>query len=110
MSDATVDAAPDDGWEWAIVEAMGHRRHVGRTREVEKFGTKMIRVDVPIDGDPKEHGWKTHFYPGGSLFCFTPCTEEAALAANKPYEPAGRLALTSRYRDLDDSPDDPPEF
>ena len=93
---------PDDGWEWAVVEVMGHRRHAGRTREVERFGAKMVRVDVPTKGDPEAHGWTTHFYPGAALFSFTPCTREAALAANKPYEPPARLALTSRDRDADD--------
>lgn len=95
----------DDGWEWAVVEVMGHRRHVGRTREVERFGIKMVRVDVPTKGDPEAHGWTTHFYTGTSLFGFTPCTQEAALAANKPYEAPARLALSSRYA-ADDSDDD----
>ena len=30
-----------DGWEWAVVEIFGHRRHAGRTREEERFGAKM---------------------------------------------------------------------
>ena len=40
-------AAENDGWEWAIVEIMGHRKHAGRIREEERFGAKMLRVDVP---------------------------------------------------------------
>lgn len=90
---------PDDGWEWAVVEVMGHRRHAGRTREVERFGAKMIRVDIPTKGDPDAHGWTTHFYPGSALFSFTPCTREAALKANKPYEPAARLSYRSAETD-----------
>ena len=86
-----VEPETDDGWEWAIVEVMGHRRHAGRTREVERYGIKMIRVDVPVDGDPVAKGWSTHFYTGASLFGVTPCTEAAALKANRPYEPIGRL-------------------
>lgn len=92
-----------DGWDWAVVEVMGHRRHVGRIREEERFGAKMIRVDVPIDGDPVAKGWRTHFYGGASLFGITPCTREAALKANKPYEPPARLAL--RSPDADDAED-----
>lgn len=89
-----------DGWSWAIVEVMGHRRHVGRVRE-ERYGTKMLRVDVPVDGDPEANGWRTHFYAGSALFGETPCTREAALAANKPYE---RPALLShRLREIEDA-------
>jgi len=64
-------AATDDGWEWAIVEIMGHRKHFGRIREVEQFGAKMMRVDVPTDGDPATKGWTTHFYTGASIFSLT---------------------------------------
>ncbi|MFC6792734.1 hypothetical protein ACFQE0_26140 [Methylobacterium komagatae] len=88
-----------DGWEWAIVEVMGHRRHVGRIREEERFGAKMIRVDVPIDGDPVAKGWRTHFYAGSALFSVSPCTREAALKTNKPYERPALLALPRREED-----------
>jgi hypothetical protein len=50
MNDATTiepQPAESDGWEWAIVEIFGHRRHVGKSREEERFGAKMIRIDVP---------------------------------------------------------------
>lgn len=85
---ATADIAgpiPDEGWEWAYVEIMGHRQHYGRCREQERFGLKMLRVDIPIDGTPEEKGWITHFYPGTALFSYTTTTMEAALKANKPY-------------------------
>jgi hypothetical protein len=85
----------DDGWEWAIVEVMGFRKHVGRVREVEKYGAKMLRVDVPIKGDPVANGWETHLYSGSALFGVTPTDEASAMKANKPYEPP---ALT-RWRD-----------
>ena len=94
----------DDGWEWAVVEIMGHRRHVGRTREVERFGAKMIRVDVPACGNPAEHGWITHFYPGSALFSFTPTDEASALRANRPYEPPALYALSAPDDEID-----PPE-
>ena len=83
-----------DGWEWAIVEIMGHRRHAGRTREVERFSLKMLRVDVPNKGAPAEHGWATHFYPGSALFCFTPADEATCLRMNRPYAAPARYALT----------------
>lgn len=62
--EAPIDAAVDDGWEWAIVEVFGHRRHAGRIREEERFGAKMLRIDVPNKGAPAEHGWTTHWYGG----------------------------------------------
>lgn len=46
----------EEGWEWAVVEVFGHRRHAGRTREEERFGAKMLRIDVPNKGDPATHG------------------------------------------------------
>lgn len=79
-----------DQFEWAVVELFGHRRHVGRTREEERFGAKMLRVDVPNDGKPAEKGWTTHYYGGAAIFSFTLTDEATALKANKPYEPAGR--------------------
>lgn len=103
-----TEALEDDGWEWAVVEVMGHRRHAGRTREVERYGIKMIRVDVPTKGDPEANGWTTHFYTGTSLFSVTPCTQEAALKANKPYEPPARLALPARSPDEADEDEEMP--
>jgi len=41
----------------------GHRSHWGRSREEERFGAKMIRIDVPNQGDPAK-GWTTHYYGG----------------------------------------------
>lgn len=84
---------PDnDGWEWAIVEIFGHRTHAGRTREEERFGTKMLRVDVPVRGDAAAHGWSTHYYGGAAIFSFTLTDEASVIRANKPYEPASRIS------------------
>src|SRR5258708_33559270 len=63
---AAPDVAPipvGDGWEWAVGEVFGRRKHAGRTREVERFGAKMLRVDNPIKGDTA-NGWETVFYGG----------------------------------------------
>lgn len=35
--------------KYAVVEIFGHRRHVGRILEVERFGIKMLRVDEMSD-------------------------------------------------------------
>lgn len=67
---------------WACVEIFGHRKHYGRVREVERFGTKMLRIDVPsLAAAPllgEEERFDTFFYGGASIFSFTPMTEEAA--------------------------------
>ena len=71
MSDGTEQPAE----EWARVEIFGHRQHVGRIAEVERFGAKMLRIDVPT----LEPGvFTTHFYGGSSIFSITPTTPEAA--------------------------------
>ncbi|WP_158811207.1 hypothetical protein [Beijerinckia sp. L45] len=84
--EAGTVASVEDGWEWAIVEVFGHRRHVGRVREEERFGSKLMRIDIPVDGDPAMNGWKTLYYAGSALFSFAPCTKDTAMQANKPYE------------------------
>ena len=59
---ATPAAPEPDGWEWAIVEVFGHRRHAGRTREEERFGAKLLRVDIPVKGDAAANGWETIYW------------------------------------------------
>ena len=84
-------AAEQDGFEWAIVEILGHRKHAGRVREEERFGAKMLRIDVPVKGDAAANGWQTCYYAASSLFSFRLCDEATVIAANKPYDPAARL-------------------
>lgn len=95
--------------EWALVEIFGHRRHYGRVVEVDRFGTKMMRVDVPIApaapllDEPEK--FETFFYGGGSIFSMTPMTEEAVRAwlasDRRGYSPMARLPAPS-----DDDDDD----
>lgn len=96
--EATTDeaaAVEEDGWEWAIVEIFGHRKHVGRIREEERFGAKMLRIDVPVDGDPAAKGWITLWYGGASVFSMTLTNEASAMKANKPYAPPARYAISA---------------
>lgn len=85
---------------WACVEVFGHRRHYGRISEVEKFGTKMLRVDVPAATEAPLLGegerFDTFLYGGGSIFSLTPMTEESARKwaesdRPKPFQPLTRL-------------------
>lgn len=96
-------------WDWAIVEIFGHRQHAGRCREEERFGAKMLRVDVPLKGDPAANGWETHWYGGSSIFSYTLTDEDSVMRSNKPYEPPSRYRLPSPgcfVEDDDDRPDE----
>jgi hypothetical protein len=69
---------------WAIAELMGHRRLGGFVREVELAGAKMLRIDVPGEGDKQT----TQFYGANALFCLTPTTEEIARSVARGAQPA----------------------
>lgn len=100
-----TEAAEDDGWEFAHVEVFGHQSYWGRCREVEKFGAKLLRIDVPAIGvDGKVTEWMTRFYGGSSVFSYSPCTEAAMLKANKPYVSPYRLQAPKAPEDDVDGP------
>ncbi|WPM83114.1 hypothetical protein R5W60_21710 (plasmid) [Brucella pseudintermedia] len=110
MTDETENTGAADGFEWAIVEVFGHRRHAGRAREEERFGAKMLRIDIPSLAWPEDQpeakepvitGWVTHFYGGASIFSYTLTTEQTAMQMNRPYKPASIYALPEP-----DAPDD----
>ncbi|HET9954143.1 MAG TPA: hypothetical protein VFQ61_06550 [Polyangiaceae bacterium] len=92
---------------WAILELMGHRRLAGRVQEVEQFGAKMCRIDVP----GAEADQATQFYNGSAVYCLTPTTEETARRFAQVNRP-GPVALwellppvKAEPRDLDTSDD-----
>lgn len=106
-----VEAAPE--YEWAIVEIMGHRKHAGRVREEERFGAKMLRVDVPTItiAPPAEDGgqpvvtvekWTTHWYGGSSIFSFTLTDEESVMRINRPYYSPQRYIAPPHDPDFDE--------
>jgi hypothetical protein len=91
--------AADVDWEWAIVEIFDHRRHVGKAREEEKFGTKLLRIDVPKLGPgPGEITWSSHFYGGSSLFSYTPTDEHTVIEICRAGIHAGDSLPRSRPR------------
>jgi len=106
LAAASEVMSEDTGWEWAIVEIFGHRRHAGRTREEERFGAKMLRIDIPNEGNAAEKGWTTHYYGGSSIFSFSLTDEATAVRMNKPYAAPAKLA----YRPDPDTEDYGEEF
>lgn len=93
-------AQPYEGW--AILELMGHRRRAGRVAEVEMFGGKLLRIDIPA-GD----GEVTEFYGASSIYSLRPASEEVArrtaagLGDPRPIQPVEYRLPAPR----DDEPD-----
>lgn len=95
------------GYEgWAIVELLGHRRLAGYVRDVEMYGGRMLRLDIPAPAMSAElvvnaatcrpidhlfaHGaWSaTQFFGVGSVYCLTPTTAQVAIGLAKDNQPA----------------------
>lgn len=60
---------------WALVEQMGFRKTVGKVREVEMYGTKLLRLDVPVPGT---EDWTTRYCGGPSIYQITPLADDVA--------------------------------
>jgi hypothetical protein len=70
---------------WCLLELMGHRRLGGFISEVTVAGAGMLKIDIPGDGPGEVYA--TQYYPPSSVYCLTPCSEEAArivAAKNRP--------------------------
>jgi hypothetical protein len=91
-----------DGFEWIRVEVFGHRSHYGRGMEVEKFGAKQLRIDVPQLGwteptaekpEPEIviNSWVSLFYGGSAIFSHALTDEATVMKANRPRYAPGRL-------------------
>jgi hypothetical protein len=65
---------------WAMLELMGHRQRVGHVQEVEMYGGKMLRVDIPAEG-----GDVTEFYGCSSIYALRPIAEDIARDAARRY-------------------------
>lgn len=98
---ATTNDTPE---QWAIVELMGHVKLAGKLSEEERFGSKMGRLDIPIDvvctcpplpsGDRTGcrgicgTGFVTQHFGGQSVYRITYCTEAVARATAARNNPA----------------------
>lgn len=59
---------------WVILDLLGHVRLAGKVSEVEMFGEKMGRLDVPTaDG-----GFLTRYFGGKSVYSMVPVSEQVA--------------------------------
>lgn len=56
---------------WAIVELMGHRQRGGYVKDVEMFGGKLLRIDIPV----AEGVTVTEFYGVTAIYALRPCAE-----------------------------------
>lgn len=89
MAETEIAGAPEpelaDGWY--LIEMLGHRRVVGRCREVEIAGSKMIRVDVPCEPAA------TQYIAAASLYAITPTTEAVCRKLASNPTPVSRYEL-----------------
>lgn len=94
---------------WALVEQMGFRRTVGKVREVEQFGTKMLRLDVPYfeNGTAEPSGFTSRFAGGPSLYQVSPLDEQLALhMAKDQSDPRPIMPTTFRIEDKSEDVED----
>jgi len=86
---------------------MGFRRTVGKVSEVEMYGTKMLRLDIPPPNGGGEE-WTTRFCGGPSLYQVSPLSEAVALDMVKdqvdprPIKPTDYRIEDHRSSDGDD--------
>lgn len=103
MSEERIISAPAFSG-WAIIELMGHRIRCGMIQEVEIAGGKMLRVDIPINGNASV----TEFYSTSALYAIRPCSEEIArqhVANNtdpRPVRPVDYRERKMISNDMDD--------
>lgn len=99
---------------WARVELMGHRQLHGFVTEVEAYGARMLRVDVPHPNPEVSAPVFTQVYGGGALFCLTPLAE-AEVRRNVeryrddivvPHRTGSLLPMESDYHREDDDQDE----
>jgi hypothetical protein len=98
--------------DWAILELMGHRRLAGYVADVEMFGGRMARIDIPDSSDPAK-SLATQFYNHASIYALTPCTEATAREVARGSQPAPvqRWELPpAPSQDATETPDPEPAF
>jgi len=88
---------------WALVELMGHRQRAGFVKDVEMFGGKLLRIDIPVAPDATV----TEFYGCSAIYALRPCSEEVARDHVKnAYDGDVRPVRPLEYRPRDDDDGD----
>jgi hypothetical protein len=92
---------------WALLELMGHRQRVGHVREVELYGGKMLRIDIPVIADGKPAETVTEFYGCSSIYALRPISEDIAQDhAKRASDPRPVRPLEYRIEDKSQSEGD----
>lgn len=87
---------------WAILELMGHRVRPGYVKEVEMAGGKMLRIDIPVNGE--DH--VTEFYGCSAIYALRPSSEDIVKdAVNRSYGADPRPVRPVDYREPEAIPD-----
>jgi len=76
----SIETTPPPFEGWAILEILGHRTRPGYVKEVEMFGGKLVRVDIPVK-DADIEGHVTEFYGCASIYSMRPATEDVVKEA-----------------------------
>ena len=82
---APWEALPEG--QYAIVELMGHTTLVGRVTEIERFGTKMMGIEVLFSGQLLP----VVLQGGAAIYRLTMCSPETAWKAQHKPEHIWRL-------------------
>lgn len=81
---------------WAIVELMGHRQRGGYVKDVEMFGGKLLRIDIPVADDTMV----TEFYGCTAIYALRPGSEQVVRDhVKRSYEGDLRPIRPVDYRD-----------
>lgn len=85
---STENTAPKD-FSWVLLELMGHRQRIGKAKEEEIAGSKLLRIDIPTEGED----YVTEYYGASSIYALRPVSEEVAkdhyaLSDPRPRRPA----------------------
>jgi hypothetical protein len=89
---------------WAIVELMGHRQRGGYVQDVEMFGGKMLRIDIPVEPEKSI----TEFYGCSAIYALRPCSEDIVRDhIKRSYDGDPRPVQPIEYKPRDE---DRPEF
>lgn len=61
---------------WAMLELMGHRQRIGWVQEVEQYGGKLLRIDIPTKSEDLRTDAVTEFYGCTSIYAMRPISED----------------------------------